>query len=347
MMNALVYFYPEGHEAHFERGHPERPERVEAVREALIEQQWWDTYPKLKPFDLTNEILKSVHTPFFLEALQRICSRGLHFDTDTYTTSASWDLALKAAGGTISVADEVWERRADKGFALTRPPGHHATKGKAMGFCLLNNIAIAAQFLIQRRGAQRLAIIDLDLHHGNGTQDIFYTRNDVFYISTHQYPLYPGSGWIDEIGSGKGERFTANFPLPPFSGDNAFISIMERAIIPLIERYEPEMILVSYGFDPHWRDPLGSLILTAKGYGVLIQRLVEWSRERCSGRLALFLEGGYDLDAARKCSIAVVAALLGEPVPEFADDDPSLFRYNETSAWESMLQNALALWNLK
>jgi len=345
-MERLVYYYPAGHEAHFERGHPERPERVEAIRSALITQDWWERYQKLDPIAIPDEVLKSIHSPFYLEALQKICSKGLHFDADTYTTPASWDLALNAAGGALSIADKVWERKADKGFALTRPPGHHATRSRAMGFCLLNNIALAAQYLLQIKGAHRLAIIDLDLHHGNGTQEIFYDRNDVFYFSTHQYPLYPGSGWIDEIGSGEGDGYTANFPLPPLSGDEAFLSIIDRAILPLLERFEPEMILISYGFDPHWKDPLGSLLLTSSGYGALIARLVEWSNKRCHGRLALFLEGGYDLDAAQKCSVAVVAALLDEPLPVFPDDDPSSKGYQESNAWQSIFQSTLRQWNL-
>lgn len=345
-MEQLVYFYPDGHEAHFERGHPERPERVEAIRSALIKQDWWEKYQKLDPIAIPDEVLKSVHSPFYLGSLQKICSRGLHFDADTYTTPASWDLALKAASGALSIADRVWERKANKGFGLTRPPGHHATKGRAMGFCLLNNIALAAQYLLQIKGAHRLAIIDLDLHHGNGTQELFYDRSDVFYISTHQYPLYPGSGWIDEIGLGEGKGYTANFPLPPFSGDRAFLSIMDKAIIPLLEKFKPEMILVSYGFDPHWKDPLGSLLLTARGYGALIGKLVEWSNTNCQGRLALFLEGGYDLDAAQMCSLAVVAALLGEPIPEFPGDDPKSAGHQESSAWKSILERSLKLWNL-
>lgn len=345
-MDPLVYFYPTGHEAHFEPGHPERPERVEAIRSALVDQNWWEKYPKLDPLNVPDEILKSIHSAFFLDALQKICSRGLHFDADTYTTPASWDLALRAAGGALRIADEVWERRADKGFALTRPPGHHATRSRAMGFCLLNNIALAAEYLIKIKGAHRLAIIDLDLHHGNGTQEIFYERRDVFYISTHQSPLYPGSGWIDEVGSGEGKGFTANFPLPPFSGDGAFKAVIDHAVFPLLENFSPEMILVGYGFDPHWKDPLGSLLLTARGYGTLIRKLVDWSNVKCQGKLALILEGGYDLEAAQRCSISVVAALLYETIPDFPADDPGLYGYRESNAWKNVLHDALKLWNL-
>ena len=230
----LVYFYPEGHEAHVELGHPERPERVEALRQGLKSAGWWDDIPKLGPENVPQEILERVHDPIYLAKLELACSQGSRLDIDTYTTPNSWDLAIKAAGGGIAVADYVWLQQANRGFALTRPPGHHATSNRGMGFCLLNNIALAAEYLIQIRGAKQLAIIDLDLHHGNGTQEIFWERADVFYISTHQFPFYPGTGGTNDVGSGPGKGTTANFPLPPGSGDNAFHEIMHDLILPLL-----------------------------------------------------------------------------------------------------------------
>jgi len=341
-MHELVYFYPNGHEAHREIGHPERPERVEAMVEALIEAGWWDSFPHLEPEEVSPEVLSKVHMPRFLRQLEEVCARGQHFDVDTYTTTASWDLALKAAGGAIAVTRRVWEGEARRGFALTRPPGHHATPGRAMGFCLLNNIALAAQDLLLEKGAKRLAIVDLDQHHGNGTQDIFWARGEVFYFSTHQYPHYPGTGAVREVGIGDGEGRTANFPLPPFSGDQAFLTIMDEAIIPLLDRYRPEMILVSYGFDPHWRDPLGSLLLTAAGYKSLIGRLCAWADAHCEGRVALVLEGGYDLEAAAACTQGATAALLSQEW----DDPLGAPHQPETSAWQSMLREAKNLWRL-
>ena len=341
-MHELVYFYPQGHEAHMEVGHPERPDRVEAMVKALTEAGWWDSFPHLEPAQVPREVLEGVHTADFLGQLEEVCSRGQRFDMDTYTTISSWDLAIKAAGGGIAVAQQVWERDAQHGFALTRPPGHHATPNRAMGFCLLNNVALAAEYLIQDKGAKRLAIIDLDQHHGNGTQDIFWARGDVFYFSTHQYPHYPGTGRVGEIGIGDGEGTTANFPLPPFSGDQAFLTIMDEAIIPLLDRYAPEVLLVSYGFDPHWRDPLGNLMLTAGGCGVLISRLADWAEENCQGRIALYLEGGYDLDAAAACAQGVVAALLGQEW----DDPLGAPHQPETSAWQAMFKEARQLWDL-
>jgi acetoin utilization deacetylase AcuC-like enzyme len=307
----------------------------------------WDIYAHLEPLILPEDILHAVHSPGYLETIEDVSRRGVHFDADTYTTHASWDLALKSAGGAAAVASKVWRGESKRGFALTRPPGHHATQNRAMGFCLLNNIALAAEYLLSVEGASRLAIIDLDLHHGNGTQDIFYQRGDVFYLSTHQYPLYPGTGWLDEIGEGAGEKSTANFPLPPQSGDQAFTLIMEELIITLLDRFQPEMILVSYGFDTHWSDPLGSLLLTSQGYGLLIERLVDWAERNSQGRICLFLEGGYNLSAAETCSLAVVAALLGDMVPESyekLDDTPPR---GESNAWSSIHRQAKQIWEIE
>jgi acetoin utilization deacetylase AcuC-like enzyme len=172
-MERLVFFYNQGHEAHYENGHPERPERVEAIVSALEENDYWGRFPKLSPVEISAAVLTRIHTPAYLDILEDTCRRGVHFDADTYTTPASWDLAHSAAGGAVAVASSVWQREAERGFALTRPPGHHATADRAMGFCLLNNVALAAEDLIQGKGAKKLAIVDLDLHHGNGTQDIF------------------------------------------------------------------------------------------------------------------------------------------------------------------------------
>jgi acetoin utilization deacetylase AcuC-like enzyme len=341
-MNDLVLYYPTGHSAHFESGHPERPERIETIRQALGDAGWWEYCPRLEPQTVSEQVLTAIHEPGYLKDLEAACALGRRMDMDTYTTTASWQLALSAAGGGVSVASAVWRRDARRGFALTRPPGHHATRNRAMGFCLLNNIALAAEHLLQNEGAERVAIVDLDLHHGNGTQDIFWKRGDVFYISTHQSPHYPGTGMLRETGAGPGKGTTANFPMPPMSGDEAFRAVMEDGILPLLDRYQPEMILVSYGFDPHWRDPLGNLLLSAEVYGELIGLLADWADGACQGRIALFLEGGYDLEAATACTQAVIAALLGEDFEDPLGPSP----YSEMVAWQDMLRMARQLWDL-
>jgi acetoin utilization deacetylase AcuC-like enzyme len=341
-MDPIVFFYPEGHEKHASPGHPERPERVEAVRSALQAMGWWEPAPKLAPLPLPEEVVQRIHSTDYLEPLAEACRRGEYLDIDTYVTPSSWELAWRAAGGAAAVADAVWTRRARRGFALTRPPGHHATRNNAMGFCLLNHIALAAEYLIQQHGARRLAIVDLDLHHGNGTQDIFWERSDVFYLSTHQSPLYPGTGGLDETGAGSGAGATANFPLPPGSGDCAFTNILQDLILPLLDRFTPEMLLVSAGFDPHWRDPLGYLLLSAACYERLVQELAAWADERCGGRIALFLEGGYDLEAMSACGQAVTAAVTGFPWQDPLGPSPR----PEGKSWQTAARLSRKIWGL-
>jgi acetoin utilization deacetylase AcuC-like enzyme len=341
-MDEIVLFYPEGHEEHFTNGHPERPERVETIRQHLTRAGMWDKLPRLKPLSLTDTVIKAVHTPAYLKNLEDTCLQSGWFDSDTYTKPASWKLANLAAGGGAAVASAVWKGQARRGFALTRPPGHHATSNRAMGFCLLNNVAIAAQHLLSQEGAQRLAIVDLDLHHGNGTQDIFYKRGDVLYLSTHQSPLYPGTGGLMETGTGPGAGRNVNLPFPPFSGDEAFRTGMQECILPLLDRNHPEMLLISVGFDVHWRDPLGNLLLSTAVYAELMGHLSRWADQNCDGKIAVFLEGGYDLDAAGSCGQATIEALLGQS----GEDDLGPAPYAETRDWIRILQKARQIWDL-
>jgi len=343
-MEKLAVFYPNGHELHNQPGHPERPERVEAIRQAFESVGWWQSFALLEPFELNPKLLGKVHSPGYLARLEMACSLATWLDMDTYTTPASWQLALNAAGGAVAVAQSVWRGQAERGFALTRPPGHHATVNRGMGFCLLNNIAIAAESLLKgwpdsNSHPTKLAIIDLDLHHGNGTQEIFYHRNDVLYISTHQSPFYPGTGDLNERGAGIGHGWTVNLPLPAFIGDEGYRTLLQDIILPILDRHQPEMLLVSYGFDVHWRDPLGSLQLTAAGYGQLIADLAGWADRHCGGKIALFLEGGYDLPAGQACSLAVAAALLGETIQDPLGPPPS----PEGHAWIETLKAAKEL----
>jgi len=349
-MVRLSYYYPEGHEAHYESGHPERPERVEIVRRSLDVVGWWDQFPKLKPVTLERKWLGRVHHPAYLDALQFNCEHGAHLDEDTYTTPKSWQLALSSAGGTAAVAEAVW--RGDKmnlqrGFAVCRPPGHHAMRATGMGFCLLNNIAVAAEYLLHHpldsaANAQRVAIVDLDLHHGNGTQDIFYKRKDVLFISTHQSPLYPGTGELEESGKGEGQGYTVNLPFPPGTGDTGFMTAMEQVILPLLDRFQPEVVLVSVGFDSHWRDPLGYLLLSGAGYGALISQLAAWCDGNCQGRIALVMEGGYDARAISACALSATAALLGETVLDSVGPSP----HTEGKSWEVVVKKAKVYWGI-
>jgi len=347
MTNELVLYYPKGHEAHFEPGHPERPERIEAIRNALQEAGWWEPFPKLVPMKLPKNLLTRIHTQDYLDTLFYTCKTGERLDADTYTTPESYNLAFNTAGGAINIAKSVWTGESRAGLALTRPPGHHATRNRGMGFCLLNNIAITAEYLLNLEDgivpkAKKLAIVDIDLHHGNGTQDIFYERDDIFFFSTHQSPLYPGTGQLKETGSGKGEGYNANFPLPPGTGDNGFRTIFDEIIIPLLNNYMPEMLLMSIGFDPHWRDPLGHLVLSAKGYGEIINRMVDWATAKCGGRIALFLEGGYDLEAGAACLQAAVAALLRVEWDDYLGPPPR----PEGTSWKPVAREARSIWQV-
>jgi acetoin utilization deacetylase AcuC-like enzyme len=308
----LIIYYPEGHEAHFSPGHPERPERIEEVVRALEEKGWWEPFPKIVPISIPDPVLWNIHDPGYLFALSQTSNRGGWLDVDTYLTPASWSLALNTAAGTAAVAEAVWSGSGMRGFSIARPPGHHAMRSAGSGFCLINNIAIAADYLIQVKKARRIAILDLDLHHGNGTQDIFYRRNDVLFISLHQYPLYPFSGRLEDCGEGPGLGYTCNFPLAPRSGDDAYLAVMNELVIPVLESYAPEMILVSVGFDAHWLDPLGGLNLSATGYYQILKMISAWSNIYCDGKFMLVLEGGYDLQASRVCTQACVAGMLGE-----------------------------------
>lgn len=341
-MDDLIYYYPHGHEAHYSSGHPERPDRVNTVRQAIDDAGWWNGFSKIAPLILSKDIYEAVHTPDYLDTLEKACREERWLDVDTYTKPESWQLALNAAGGSAAMAAAVWTGVARRGFALSRPPGHHACKGRGMGFCLMNNMALAAQYLVRELGAKRLAIIDLDLHHGNGTQDIFWKRSDVFFISVHQSPLYPGTGNLEDIGEANGWGCTANIPLPPASGDEAYQTIMEELIIPLLERYSPEMVMISLGYDAHWCDPLGHLRLSAAGYNHILTQVLEWIDRNCQSRVGIILEGGYDLRAAAACAQATVAALLNKEWVDPIGPTPRPEGYS----WQAVLRRAHDLWKV-
>lgn len=346
-MQEFVYFYPTGHEKHRMVGHPERPERVEAFYQGIREIDAWDEFGKVEPFSIPISMLERVHAPAYLQRLQAVCKLGQNLDLDTYTQPASWQLALQAVGGAISVADAVWSGISQAGLAITRPPGHHATRDRGMGFCLLNNAAVAAEYLLSElpkngRQAKKIAIVDLDLHHGNGLQDIFWERSELFYISIHQSPLFPGTGAIDEVGSGAGEGANMNIPFPPGTGDEGFMAAMQELIIPALDFYKPEILFVCLGFDPHWKDPLGQFLCSAQGFHQLLKILRRWAQNNCQKKIALFLEGGYDLDAAKACSQAFVTAFIDRPWQDFMGPSPR----PQGRSWQSVLKQAKVIWRL-
>jgi acetoin utilization deacetylase AcuC-like enzyme len=256
-----------------------------------------------------------VHTPDYLERLASACERGDMLDADTYTTRWSLDEALDASACGLAVLDEVLSGRARCGLSLVRPPGHHAEPGRAMGFCLVNHVAVLAR-AAQAAGVDRVAIIDWDVHHGNGTGAAFLADSSVLYASLHQWPLYPGTGWFTQRGTGQGNGVTLNVPLPPGSGDTAHLAAFDTLVAPRVATFAPGLILVSAGFDAHWRDPLATQRMTATGFHALGSRVAGLADALCSGRVVATLEGGYDLEAVAAGVAATVAALAGQPSPE-------------------------------
>jgi acetoin utilization deacetylase AcuC-like enzyme len=296
-------------------GHPENASRFERLGSTMAELPQ-GTAQRLEAAEAPDEAIQRVHPSAYLRALETACLQGpAYVDLgDTYVTQGSMDAARRAAGGTLAVLDYVLAGGSRTGFALVRPPGHHATAARAMGFCLLNNIAIAARHALDS-GRRRVMIVDFDVHHGNGTQDIFETNGDVLYVSTHQYGIYPGSGAVSDVGSGAGAGMTVNIPLHPHAGDEAFRHILDAVIVPLGMRFEPDLMLMSVGFDAHWRDPLAQLQLTCSGYYMLANVVARLADEQCGGRLVAVLEGGYDPDALPGGVRAVAHALAGLPAP--------------------------------
>jgi acetoin utilization deacetylase AcuC-like enzyme len=292
------------------RGHPERPERLDAVLSGLREASADGALAEVEPRVATRVDLERVHDAGYLDRLEAFCANGGgRIDADTAATRASWEAAVLAAGAGMTVVDELEAGRGDAGFCAVRPPGHHAVPARAMGFCLINNIAVTAAALRDR--GERVLIVDWDAHHGNGTQDMFWTDPAVMYVSMHEWPLYPGTGRLDEIGAGAGTGTTVNFPLPAGTTGDRYLEAVDTVVAPLAERFAPTWVLVSAGYDAHRADPLTGLGLTAGDYADLTARLLELAPPR---RFVAFLEGGYDLDALHDSVAATVSTLLGEPV---------------------------------
>ncbi|MEP7198785.1 MAG: histone deacetylase [Chloroflexota bacterium] len=308
-----AYLYSDRFLEHMLPGHPERPDRLRAIMRALAAT---GTLARMTPltFDAaTLGQITSVHHPRYVETLRALCERGGgRIDADTFANAHSFDIARLAAGACIALADAVQSRTVDNGIALVRPPGHHATSAQAMGFCLLNNVAIAARHLIDAHRLERVLIVDYDVHHGNGTENIFYGDPRVLYVSTHQYPHYPGTGHWRDTGAGEGVGTTLNVPLPPGVGDAGYQFVFDELVWPFAERFRPQFVLLSAGFDAHHRDPLAEMRLSVAGYANLTRSLQQIASVFCGGKFAVVLEGGYDLDALGQGAVAVCRVLLGD-----------------------------------
>ena len=292
--------------------HPERPERLKILLD-LTRGLHGSDLQILPPRPAKKEEVSSCHSSEYIDLVRSTSEINRYaLDGDTVTCADSYGIALLAVGGFLRLLDSVSDFDFRNGFALVRPPGHHATRDRAMGFCLFNTVAIGAQYLKRLYGARRILIMDWDVHHGNGTQDNFYQDPSVLYISTHQYPYYPGTGAIEEVGNGKGEGYTVNIPLPAGCGDEEYLCVFKEIVIPIADKYQPEWVLVSAGFDPHQHDPLGGMRVTEKGFGIMASMLLELAQKHAAGKIAFLLEGGYNLEALRNSVSVVLEKMKGE-----------------------------------
>ncbi|HWO43921.1 MAG TPA: histone deacetylase [Candidatus Eisenbacteria bacterium] len=292
-------------------GHPERPERIRALLD-LVGDLDRQRFQLIAPRPASRAEIESRHDPEYI-ALIEATSRANRYalDGDTVTSRDSFAVALLAVGGFLELLDAIAAGESDNGFALVRPPGHHALKERAMGFCLFNTMAIGADYLKRKYHAGRVLIVDWDVHHGNGTQEAFYDDPSVLFISTHQFPFYPGTGAADEVGAGAGEGFTINIPLPAGCSDGEYVQVFNDLVLPAAESFQPEWVLVSAGFDPHRRDPLAGMALTEEGFSAMARMLLRIARRYAAGRIALLLEGGYDLAALSTSTASVLEVLQG------------------------------------
>jgi acetoin utilization deacetylase AcuC-like enzyme len=295
------------------RAHPERPERVEAMLE-MAHAMRRPGIEFLSPRAATLSEIALCHRPDYISSVAHTASLDrFDFDPDTHSSRDTYATALLAAGGVLTAAEAVLDGAANNAFAIVRPPGHHALPNRAMGFCFFNNIAITAEWLVKVRGLKRVMIIDWDLHHGNGSQDMFYESPEVLYASAHQFPHYPGTGSLHEIGYGDGIGFTVNAPMPAEFGDAEYLRVFDRLIVPIGRHFKPEFILISAGFDCHFRDPFGAMRVTEAGFAAMARRVKRLAAECCEGKIVAALEGGYDLAALAESGRAVIEEFGREP----------------------------------
>jgi acetoin utilization deacetylase AcuC-like enzyme len=295
-MKTVGYLYDPLFLEHTYPGHPESDARLRAVINLLRQENAFDELTALSCIPATEAELAQVHRPDYIAEVMSIAGYGGgHLGADTYLTDASYDAAALAAGAAMRAAQAVLQGEVDRAFALVRPPGHHAFADHGEGFCIFNNIAFATKEALKT--CERVMIVDFDVHHGNGTQAIFYEDPRALFVSSHQMPLYPGSGHLDEVGRGAGRGATVNVPLLPGAGDGAFSRVLVEVITPLAQRFKPQLLLVSAGFDAHWHDPLAQLGVSLTGFAEMVSGLCQLSEEFCNGRMVCILEGGYDLPA--------------------------------------------------
>ncbi len=311
-------------------GHPERAERLDAVRRGLRDAGLETKLRLLSPRPATAEELMRVHTPEHVAIVAATAGRTVRFDADTRASPRSYEAALLAAGAVVDAVDRVLDGDLDRAFCAVRPPGHHAEANRAMGFCLFNNVAVGAAHALAS-GLERVLVIDPDVHHGNGTQAIFEDDPRVLYVSSHEFPFYPGTGSLAEVGKGRG--FTVNLPMPAGCGDAEYASVYHDIVEPIGIAFDPQLVLISQGFDPHRDDPLAGMNVTPDGFASVMASCLRTAQGAAQGRVVVALEGGYDLGGIAESSAAIVRVLLGEahngmlaPDSEIADDLVAIYR---------------------
>lgn len=300
--------------------HPERPERLDAAHAAVLraQEEAGIVFTPVAARHATADELARVHDESFVKWLDTLRGEEGYVDADTFIGKDSVDVALLAAGGAIALVDAVIDEPQKRALGIMRPPGHHARAGQAMGFCLVNNVAVAAAHA-RARGFERVAIIDWDVHHGNGTQEMFFADPNVLYVSTHQFPFYPGTGAVLDVGEGDGTGYTINVPLTAGGGDSVYRGAFERVILPALDQYRPDLVLVSAGFDGSARDPLAEMTLSAEAFGWMGKALTDIADRHSDGRVVMLLEGGYDL-------VALESGLLSATKGMVLGEDPSIAR---------------------
>jgi acetoin utilization deacetylase AcuC-like enzyme len=324
LSGALYLHHPSSLE-HDTGGHPERADRLLAIERELASRDWLG-YEREEAPAVRRPVLEAVHPPEYVDAIESVSARGGGMlDLDTVASSGSFEAALHAAGGAVRAVDVLLDGTAGPTFCALRPPGHHAEPAQAMGFCLFNNAAVAARHAIDGRGIERVLVLDWDVHHGNGTNDIFYGSSEVLYVSIHESPLYPGTGAMREAGAGPGEGYTINLPVPAGSGHDEWLGLVQHVIVPVARAYAPGLVLVSAGFDAHRDDPLATCMLTEETYAAMAACMRDLARE-LAVPLGFLLEGGYDLGALARSTAATMAAAAGDEEPEEAPGGPLVER---------------------
>ena len=307
--------------AHDTGSHPEQPARITAIERELSERQWLG-YERIESPPIERTTLEAVHPPGYVDSIESAAAAGgASLDPDTVVSEGSFDAALHSAGGAVRLVDLLLDGDAPTGFSCHRPPGHHALAARAMGFCLFNSAAVVAQHALTVRGLERVMVVDWDVHHGNGTNDIFHSSAAVLYASIHQSPLYPGTGAASDVGTAPGEGFTVNMPVPPGSGDSVFSALVDQVVVPLARAFKPQLVLLSAGYDAHRDDPLADCAVTEPGYAAMTASLKQVCAE-LDAPLAVVLEGGYALGPLARSVATTLKVLAGISEPDGVPPPP-------------------------